>query len=272
MILCYCVKIQLRQHATQRVNHPSASILSLHPAPFGFLSHWLNRPGVPGCVLAHLRPPCNSPRGFPHPDGFPPGVACVSVRGVCGRAAHSPFALRWGEWKPRRVNAPSRRSRLLYTLQQHHLQSFGVSVSGTKMRGFRKNVSSGLDVFLGEQTGMCECEAAYSDTGCNPSGARDMFLSNDLRSTVKMLISTSWASRRSLIETHGGVRMVTPHSFTNNIVVIPGRPDPSFAHRVCRDFLLPRNVRPSDEALPGQKTLHCASSLISFIAVLEEEK
>ena len=48
------------------------------------------------------------------------------------------------------------------------------------MRGFRKNVSSGLDLFLGEQTGMCECEAAYSETGCNPSGPRDKCLSNDL--------------------------------------------------------------------------------------------
>lgn len=38
------------------------------------------------------------------------------------------------------------------------------------MRGFRKNVSSCLDLFLGEQTGMCECEAAYSETGRNPSG------------------------------------------------------------------------------------------------------
>lgn len=99
------------------------------------------------------------------------------------------------------------------------------------MRGFRKNVSSGLDVFLGEQTGMCECEAAYSETGCNPSGPRDVFLSSDLRSTFKMLISTSWPSRRSLIEVDGGVRMVTPHSFTDNIVAIRGRQEPAIGTR-----------------------------------------
>lgn len=117
------------------------------------------------------------------------------------------------------MNAPSRRRRLLYSPQQHHLQSFGVSVSGTKMRGFRKNVSSGLDLFLGEQTGMCECEAAYSETGRNPSGparraTRSSQMIYDLRSTLRMRTSTSRPSRRGFIEADGGVRTVAPSGAT----------------------------------------------------------
>lgn len=59
---------------------------------------------------------------------------------VSGAISPLTFALRWGEWKPRRtwLDATSPVPSLLYILEQHHLQNFESQYQVPRCMGFEK--------------------------------------------------------------------------------------------------------------------------------------